>query len=158
VLQDLGAFKKNTGSIPRTITNLSHISHINHVDTALALVKDHKKAGSIFINLTSDHGLSLYSGIPKPFKGTFIEVFKKRPKIILGLTKTHLLIHTIKAGKKHHLVGLIIPIILLALLENLLPIYVLWALFIGSSGYSLFLMKRRKKRNRKTKRKEKKPC
>jgi len=156
VLQDLGAFKKNTGSIPRTITNLSHINHVNHVDTALALVNDHKRAGSIFINLTSDHGLSLYSVIPKSFKGTFIEVFKKRPKIILGLTKTHLLIHIIKAGKKHNLVGLIIPILLLALLENLLPIYVLWALFIGSSGYSLFLMKRRK--NRKTKRKEKKPC
>jgi hypothetical protein len=156
VLQDLGAFKKNTGSIPRTITNLSHISHVNHLDTAVALVKDHKKAGSIFINLTSDHGLSLYSVIPKPFKGTFIEVFKKRPKIILGLSKTHLLIHTIKAGKKYHLLSLIIPVILLALLENFLPIYVLWALFIGSSGYSLFLMKRR--RNRKTKRKEKTPC
>jgi hypothetical protein len=85
-----------------------------------------------------------------------MEVFKKRPKIILGLTKTHLLIHTIKAGKKHHLLSLIIPIILLALLENFLPIYLVWALFIGSSGYSLFLMKRRK--NRKTKRKEKKPC
>jgi hypothetical protein len=156
VLQDLGAFKKNTGSIPRTITNLSNIKRVNHVDTAVALVKDHKKAGSIFINLTKDYGLSLYSVIPKPFKGRFIEVFKKRPKIILGLTKTHLLIHTIKAGKKHHLAGLIIPVILLALLENLLPVYLLWALFIGSSGYSLFLMKRRK--NRKTKRKEKKPC
>lgn len=152
----MGAFKKNTGSIPRTITNLLNIKSVNHVDTAVDLVKHHKKAGSIFINLTSDHGLSLYSGIPKSFKGTFMEVFKKRPKIILGLSKTHLLIHTIKAGKKHNLLSLIIPIILLALLENLLPIYVLWALFIGSSGYSLFLMKRRK--NRKTKRKEKKPC
>jgi hypothetical protein len=144
----LGAFKKNTWAIPRTITNLSHINHGKHIDTAVDLVKDHKKAGSIFINLTSDHGLSLYSVIPKPFKGTFIEVFKKRPKIILGLSKTHLLIHTIKAGKKHHLLSIILPIILLALLENLLPIYVLWALFIGSSGYGLFLMKRKLKKRK----------
>ena len=82
-----------------------------------------------------------------------MEVFKKRPKVILGLTKTHFIIHTIKVFKKHHLTSLIIPLIALAVLENLMPIYLLWALFTGASGYGLYLMRRKIKTIQKRKEK-----
>jgi hypothetical protein len=153
----LESLKKNNWNIPRTISNLSNINHVKHLDTAVDIIKHHKRVGNIFINLNKDNGLYLYRLIPKSFKGKFIGVFKKRPKVILGLTRIHLLIHTIKVFKKHHLIAIIIPIVAMALIQNYLPIYVIWTIFIGASGYALFLMTIKTKTKKRKEKQDAKP-
>ena len=71
----------------------------------------------------------------------------------MGLTKIHFLFHSAKIFKKYDLVSLVIPFIVPALAMNLLPIYVAWGIFAGSSGYLLFLMVRRIKRRKSKKKK-----
>jgi hypothetical protein len=127
---------------------LSNIDHVSHLDTASHLIKYHKRAGNVFINLTGDRGLSLYSATPNRLKGKFIEVFKRKPKTILGLTKVHLILHGAKVLKKYHLVALIVPFMAAVLGLNLLPVCVEWGVFAVSSGYALFLVLRRFKRRK----------
>jgi hypothetical protein len=85
-----------------------------------------------------DEGLDLYSIWPNQFKGSFIHVFKRNPKAILGLTRTPFIIHSIKVLNKYNLSALIALFAGIALGLNLLPEYLLWAIFIGSSGYVCF--------------------
>jgi len=81
-------------------------------------------------------------------KGKFIEVFKRKPKTILGLTKVHFIVHGTKILKKYHLIALIVPFMAAALGLNLLPVYIEWGVFTLSSGYGLFLVLRRFKRRK----------
>jgi membrane protein implicated in regulation of membrane protease activity len=81
-------------------------------------------------------------------KGKFIEVFKRKPKTILGLTKVHFILHGTKVLKKYHLIALIIPFMAAVLGLNLLPVYVEWGVFMVSSGYLVFLVLRRLKRKK----------
>jgi hypothetical protein len=85
-----------------------------------------------------DEGLDLYSIFPNRLKGSFINVFKRNPKAILGLTRTPFIIHSIKVLDKYNLSALIALFAGVALGLNLLPEYLLWAIFIGSSGYLCF--------------------
>jgi hypothetical protein len=95
-----------------------------------------------------DDGLFLYSHTPESLKSKFIGVFRRNPKAILGLTSTHFIVHSIKVLNKYNLTALIVPIAGLSLILSLLPEYLLWAIFIGSSGYlyfSFFSKSQRKK-------------
>ena len=130
--------KKNEWSIPRTVSCLSNITSLKNLDTANDLIKNHKRVGNVFINLTADKGLSLYSSIPGKFRHRFITIFKNHPKAIIGITKTHLIIHTLKVLDKYGLTALIMPFIGISLILSLIPAWALWVIFIGSSGYLVF--------------------
>jgi hypothetical protein len=98
-----------------------------------------------------DDGLFLYSHTPESLKSKFIGVFRRNPKAVLGLTKAHFIIHSVKGLDKYNLTALIALFAGVALGLNLLPEYLLWAIFIGSSGYvcfSVFSKSKRKKSER----------
>jgi hypothetical protein len=98
-----------------------------------------------------DEGLYLYAHTPGSLKSEFIGVFRRNPNAVLGLTKAHFIIHSIKVLNKYNLTALIVPFAGLALGLNLLPEYLIWAIFIGSSGYlcfSVFSKSKRKKLER----------
>ena len=61
----------------------------------------------------------------------------------MGLTKSHLIIHTLKIFKKYHLVGLMVPFMSLSLILSLFPPYVSAAIFILSSAFMAFTIKRK---------------
>jgi hypothetical protein len=105
----------------------------------------------VFIHVLGDEGLDLYGIFPNRLKGSFIYAFKRNPKAILGLTKTHFIVHSIKVLDKYNLSALIALFAGVALGLNLLPQYLLWAIFLGSSGYlcfSVFSKSKRKKSQR----------
>ena len=135
--------KKNEFSIPRTASCLSNIHSLKQIDVASDLIKNHKRVGNAFINLTGDKGLSLYSSAPGKFKDWLIDGFKRNPRAVLGITKSHLFIHSIKIFDKYGLTALFLPVTTLSLLLSFLPLYLVWILFIGSTGYLAFLIHRK---------------
>jgi hypothetical protein len=84
--------------------------------------------------------------MPGKLKDKLIAAFKRNPKAILGITKIHFVIHGIKILKKYHLIALILPFVAASLILNLLPEYLLWAIFTGSTGYLGLLIARKFKR------------
>jgi hypothetical protein len=134
----VGAVKKNGWSVPRTVSCLSNIHDIKHLNTAADLITHHRRHGNVFINLTGGTGLSLYSSMPKKFRQRFFDAFKRNPRAILGLAKSHLIIHVIKILEKYRLLSVIMPFIALALILSFLPNKVAWAVFIGSAGVLVF--------------------
>ena len=61
----------------------------------------------------------------------------------MGLTKSHFIIHTLKILKKYHLAGLMVPFMGLSLLLTLLPLWLLWIIFIGSVSYMAFIISKK---------------
>jgi hypothetical protein len=92
----------------------------------------------VFINLTGGTGLSLYSSMPKKFRQRFFEAFKRNPRAVLGITRSHHIIHAIKILEKYGLLGVLMPFVALALILSFLPNKVVWAVFIGSIGILVF--------------------
>jgi len=92
----------------------------------------YRRTGNVFINTTGDAGLSLYDAIPKSLKQHLIDAFKRNPKAVIGITRSHLIIHSIKALNKYELASLIIPVAGLSVLLSMLHPYLLWAVFFGS--------------------------
>jgi hypothetical protein len=84
------------------------------------------------INTTGDAWISLYAAFPKSLKHSFIDVFKRNPKAVVGITRSHLVIHSIKALDKYGLVSLMIPVAGLSVLLVMLHPYLLWIVFFGS--------------------------
>jgi hypothetical protein len=97
----------------------------------------------MLINLAGDKGLLLYDLAPRSQKSSLIKIFKLNPKAVLGLTKAHFVIHSIKVLEKYDLAGLIVPFVGLSMAMNLLPEYLIWAVFIGSLAYLVSLLLRR---------------
>ena len=92
--------------------------------------------------------MSLYASIPKKVRQRFFDVFKRNPRAVIGLTRSHLALHAIKILEKYRLVGVLMPFVALALILSFLPDYLVWTVFIGSSGYLLFkIMRLFKNRN-----------
>ena len=146
--KDLDPSKKNQWSIPRTVSCLSQIRSLKNLDTASDLISHQKITGNLFINLTGGTGLSLYSSMPMKVRQRFFNVFRRNPRAIIGFTKSHLIIHVIKILEKYRLVGVLMPLIALALILSFLPINLVLAVFIGSAGYLLFkIMRLFKNRN-----------
>lgn len=58
----------------------------------------------------------------------------------MGLTKSHLIIHTLKILNKYRLAALMIPFMGLSFILSLLPPYVVAAIFILSAGYMAFVI------------------
>lgn len=144
-------FKANDNSIPRTASMLSRMDNPKHIDTAVDLVSRNRRAGNAYIELAGERGLSLYARTPEKLKGHFIKVFNRNPRAVLGLTNSHLVLHTIKIFKKYHLLSLLIPIAALSLLLNILPLPIVWLIFAGSTGYVVMMACRVVRRRFKTK-------
>jgi hypothetical protein len=97
----------------------------------------------MLINLAGDKGLLLYDLAPRSLKPKLVQIFKANPKAVLGLTKAHFVIHSIKVLEKYDLAGLMVPFTGLSLALNLLPEYLIWAVFIGSLWYLVSLVLKR---------------
>ena len=135
--KNLAPAKKNEWSIPRTTSCLSNIHSLKHLDTASDIITRHKRTGNVFININGDSGLSLYSSLPHKWKNRFINAFKRNPKAIIGVSKSHFIVHTAKILHKHGIVSIILPITLLAIGMSALPQSIVWAIFITSTLYLL---------------------
>jgi hypothetical protein len=61
---------------------------------------------------------------------------------IIGITKTHHIIHAIKILDKYGLVAVLMPFIAIALILSFLPDYLVWTIFISSVGCLLFKIMR----------------
>ena len=79
----------------------------------------------------------------KKFGQKFVAAFRRNPRAFIGITKTHLIIHTIKILEKYGLAAIIIPFIAVALVLLSLPNYLVWTIFIGSTGYLVFSVARK---------------
>jgi hypothetical protein len=78
----------------------------------------------------------ILSVVPNPFNTIYLKGFYyKNPIVILGLTKSHFVIHTLKILKKYNLVGMMVPILGLYLVLSLFPSYLTAAIFISSVVY-----------------------
>ena len=89
----------------------------------------------MFIHVTGDRGISIYEATPKSMRNSLIGVFKRKPKAVLGITRIHFLFHSIKVLKKYHLAVLLLPVTVFSLILSLIHEYLIWAIFISSSGY-----------------------
>ena len=135
-------FKKNQWSIPRTVSCLSNIRSLKNLNIASDLITHHKRFGNVFINLTGNTGLTLYASTSKRLRHRFIDAFKRKPKAVIGITKSHLMVHVIKILYKYRLVAVLIPFITLAIILSCLPNYMTWILFVSSAAYLLFKIMR----------------
>ena len=130
-------FKETKFSIPNMTTILSKVKDIKYLDTAIQLTKKSKKGGVIFISKTGERGLKTYESFKKLKLGDlFISGFKRNPKGVLGITKFHTFIHSIKILKKHGFLTIaLIALAFFAALLSMLPFWVPLITFIASSGY-----------------------
>ena len=149
-------FNESGRSIPATASSLSRITRAEDIDTVLSLIRNHRKTGNAFIILAGEKGVDLYRMTPGSLKGKLIEVFRRNPKAIMGLTKAHLLIHSIKVLHKHGIIALILPFMAAALFLGLFPAYVAWGVFAWSLGYLVHSAVRRK--HSKRRKEEQKVC
>ena len=115
-----------------------HAQHHNpaNLKHATELISRHKRTGNVFINTAGDAGLFLYAAFPKSLKHPFINAFKRNPKAVVGITRSHLIIHSIKFLDKQGLVSLLIPVAGLSVLLSLLHPYLLWSVFFGSIAWT----------------------
>jgi hypothetical protein len=88
---------------------------------------------------------------PKRWRHRFIEIFKKHPKTVIGVTKSHLVIHTLKILDKYGVTAIALPFVVLAMVLSFLPTYLVWAILIGSLGYisGLIILKMKNRTNKK---------
>jgi hypothetical protein len=101
--------------------------------------------------LGGNHGLTLLAATPKRWRHRFIEIFKKNPKTVIGVTKSHLVIHSLKILDKYGVAAIALPFVVLAMVLSFLPTYLVWAILIGSLGCigGIILLKLRVKTKKK---------
>ena len=88
----------------------------------------------------SAYGVVLSVAPNLPLKTIYLKGLLNKPIVVLGLSRSHLVIHTLKILRKHHLVGLMIPLFSLFLILSLLPPYVTAAVFAVSIGYLMIIL------------------
>jgi hypothetical protein len=77
----------------------------------------------------------ILSVVPGLYNAIYLKGFKMNPIVILGLTKSHTVIHTIKILKKYNLVGLMVPLLGLFLILSIFPPYLTAIVFASSVVY-----------------------
>jgi hypothetical protein len=88
----------------------------------------------------SAYGIVLSVAPNLQFKTIYLKGLLNKPIVILGLSRSHFVIHTFKILKKYHLVGLMIPLMGLFLILSLLPPYVTAIVFAVSIGYLMIIV------------------
>lgn len=136
-------FKSNGFCIPRTASLLSYVRNTRYLELVTDLVSRFKRTGRAFVSITGDAGLFLYEKIPKPLTHILMKGFQRNPKVILGFTKVHLALHSLKIFKKYNIIGLLVPVMGLSLLLTLLPLWLTLIIFIGSSAFSAVIINRK---------------
>ena len=131
----LNLFRKNNWSIPRTAGLLSNIHSIKHLELATELVAKFGNTGRVLINLTGNAGLVVYSIVPKSLRAIYLKGFKINPIVLLGLTRTHFIIHSLKVLKKYKLAGIVAPLLGLSLAISMLPSYLISLILVLSIAY-----------------------
>jgi len=130
-------FKTNEWSIPRTVSTLASVHNARELDIAADIINRHKFTGNAFIHLNGSNGLNLYESLPNRLQHILLKGFYKNPIAVCGLTRLHLLIHSIKILKKYHLSVLAIPLTAFAMFLSMLPKPLVWFTFIASLLYLL---------------------
>jgi len=88
----------------------------------------------------SAYGLVL-STVPNPLKTIYLKGFILRnPIVVLGLSKSHLVIHSLKILNKYHLIGLAILLFSLFLVLSLFPPYLNAAVLVSSAVYLMTVL------------------
>jgi hypothetical protein len=67
------------------------------------------------------------------------------PIVILGLTKSHTVIHTLKILKKYKLAGVMVPLLSLFLILSILPPYLIAIVFVSAAVYLVLFIYRKYK-------------
>jgi len=134
----LGFAKKNEWSIPRTVSHLSNISHPRYLDTAAGLIQQHKTTGNAFIHLAGEQGLILYQSTPLRVRDYFIRAFQHNPGAFIGITNSHLIVHSIKIFEKYGVTAAAVPFVTLATILSGVPASILWLMLIGVAWYLFF--------------------
>jgi hypothetical protein len=130
-------FRGTKFSIPDMAVILSKVKSVRHLNIAVDLTKRLKKGGVILINKAGGAGLKTYEKFKSLKLGKlFASAFKRNPKAVLGVTKYHTIIHSLKIFKKQ---GPLIPVIVaastLAMILAMFPFWVPLGALIGSGGY-----------------------
>jgi hypothetical protein len=105
----------------------------------------------VFINVTGKNGLTTYSALPHKWKTLLINAFKRNPKAIIGITKSHLIIHSIKILHKHGIISIVLPFATIAIGMSALPEFIVWAILITASGYLFIAITWKSNKQRKEK-------
>ena len=77
----------------------------------------------------------ILSVVPSLYNAIYLKGFKMNPIVILGLTKSHTVIHTLKILKKYKLVGVMVPLLGLFLILSIFPPYLTAIVFVVSVVY-----------------------
>ena len=121
------------------------------MDTAVDLTKRLKKGGVILINKAGEAGLKTYEKFKTlRLEKLFVSAFRRNPKAVLGVTKYHTIIHSIKIFEKQ---GLLIPAVVaastLAFILAMFPFWVPLGTVLCSGGYLGWCIYRYRKKHRK---------
>jgi hypothetical protein len=117
---------------------LSYISHPRYLDTAAELIQKHKISGNAFIHLAGEPGLILYESTPVRVRDYFFRAFHLNPKAFIGVTRSHLIVHSIKVLEKYGVAAAAVPFITLASILSSVPESMLWLMLIAVAWYLLF--------------------
>ena len=123
---------KNDWNLPKSVISLCHISRPKELETILDLTTRGKNVSNVMMSFTGRNGLIFYAATPRIFRSGFISIFKRNPRALLGLTKTHFLIHGLKVFDKHGLTSVLMALVFPTFLLSLLPGFVIWSVFLGS--------------------------
>jgi hypothetical protein len=128
--------RRNDNSIPRTVSSLANVNNVKELDIASDIINRYKRTGNAFLNLNGAKGLELYAALPTDLlKRRFIKAFKSNPRAVMGLTNSHIVIHSIKILKKYRLQALLVPVSMFAMFLAMLPPTIVWGAFITTSAY-----------------------
>jgi len=135
-------FKNNKWNLPTTVSCLSKINTRKELKSVNYLLKNHKGVGTNYINLTKGAGVKLFSTVSLPSREIIISAFKTNPKAIIGLTKSGLVVRSVKILNKHGALAFMLP---LATLTPILPASILIIIIVLSLGLLAATTKKKKK-------------
>jgi hypothetical protein len=68
----------------------------------------------------------------------FVNAFQYNPRAFVGMTKAHLIIHSIKILEKYGVAAAAVPFVTLATIISVVPPPILWLMLIAVVWYLLF--------------------
>lgn len=113
-------YKEGGFSIQSATTILKKIKDVKYLDAAVDIVQKLGKGGFVFIQKTGEHGLELYA----KHGGLVVDMFKRNPYGVIGLSKFNALVHGTKIFYKNGpLIPLLVLVTTIALLLGLIPVW-----------------------------------
>ena len=119
---------------------MSKVDDPKSLNNAVDILTHYKRTGNVFINVVGETGLTIYGASPKRFRRLFIEAFKRNPKAVIGITGSHIVIHSMKVLEKYGLVSLVAVLVGLSVVLAMIPTYLLWVVFLGSILWMILIV------------------